>query len=88
VVTVVLKVFVVLLAPLAPKASRERRVPKDALVLVGSRVSKGQRVTLATVVPKVPVVVVQQVPKVLRESKVPRVTLARLVLKVSVAATV
>lgn len=73
--TVVLKVFAVSLVLQALRVSRVRRELKDALDPVVSRVSKDQRVTLATVDPRALVVVVQLALRDPKVSRVPRVLL-------------
>lgn len=72
--TVALRVCAVSLDPLALRASRVRRVRKAALVLVDSRASKDLRVTLATVDPRAPAVVVRLGHRDLRASKDLRVS--------------
>lgn len=76
----VLRVFAVSLGPLVLRASRARKVRKAALVLVGSKVSRDLRVTLATAGLRVLAVVVRLVPRVLKESRDLRANVVSLVL--------
>merc|ERR1719353_364294 len=91
VVTVAHKESVVSLVPLVLKVSREARVPKVALVHVDSKVSKVPRENVDLLAPVLEAPLAPWVPResVVRwASKEPRETLAPLVLKVLVAATV